>query len=183
MDRLRHAAARGSKLLDELTSFSSITSEDESPTVFNLSHLVHDVIFELRNRIDQTHGEIKSGDLPEICGNPRYIRSLFYHLISNALKFCKTDTPPRISISSQRTEDHQWQIFVKDNGLGIEKKYLEKIFKPFEKLNPKDGYGGMGMGLTICRKIAENHSGTIVAQSNPEEGTVFILTLPEIRRN
>lgn len=92
-----------------------------------------------------------------------------------------THPPPRISINSQRTVDHQWQISVKDNGIGIEKN-TSKNLKPFEKLNPKDGYNGTGMGLTTCRKIAEDHSGTIIAQSNPEEETVFILTLPEKNR-
>ncbi len=132
------------------------------------------MISELRNVIDKTQGEIKSSGLPEIYRNPKYIHLLFHHLISNTLKFCKNDTPPRISINSQRTVDHQWQISVKDNGIGI-----EKTFKPFEKLNPKDGHNGTGMGLTICRKIAEDHSGTIIAQSNPEGKTVFILTLPK----
>lgn len=135
------------------------------------------MISELRNVIDKTQGEIKSSGLPEIYGNPKYIHLLFHHLISNTLKFCKNDTPPRISINSQRTVDHQWQISVKDNGIGI-----EKTFKPFEKLNPKDGHNGTGMGLTICRKIAEDHSGTIIAQSNPEGKTVFILTLPKKNR-
>jgi light-regulated signal transduction histidine kinase (bacteriophytochrome) len=94
MGRLRLAAARGSQLLDDLTSFVSITSENEPSTVFNLSDLVQNVISELQDVIDKTQGEIKSSGLPEIYGNPKYIHLLFQHLISNALKFCKNEPHP-----------------------------------------------------------------------------------------
>jgi signal transduction histidine kinase len=117
------------------------------------------------------------------------MRQLFQNLIVNSLKFRSPDKKPRIKISSQVIENKRrpemlgqpnslCQVFVKDNGIGFDEKYLNRIFQPFQRLHTQQEYEGTGIGLSICRRIAERHGGDISAKSRPEHGATFIVTLP-----
>jgi signal transduction histidine kinase len=117
------------------------------------------------------------------------MRQLFQNLLSNALKFTRPEEPPRIRIhariydepNSHRKPDQTTQcceLRVTDNGIGFEGKYLDRIFQPFQRLHARSEFQGTGMGLAICRKIAERHSGSITAESRPGKGTTFIVRLP-----
>ena len=121
--------------------------------------------------------------LPTIDADRSQMSQLFLNLIGNALKFHREGVPPAITIDSSKTENNYWTITVEDNGIGFKKKYLEKIFKPFERLNGRSAYEGSGMGMAICQKIVERHHGTITAKSTPGEGSTFIITLPEKQKS
>ena len=105
---------------------------------------------------------------------------LFQNLVWNALKFCKNS--PRIHISAKEEQDH-YLFSVKDNGIGIESQYFEKIFQIFQKLHPKDQYGGTGIGLPICKRIVDRHGGEIWVESKPGKGSVFYFTILKIDKS
>jgi signal transduction histidine kinase len=131
------------------------------------------------------------GELPTLRLIPSQFRQLFQNLIINALKFCKEDYPPEIEIFADKTPgfniggviDDQyglecWNIYVKDNGIGFEQKYADEIFTLFKRLNSYDKFEGTGIGLSICKKIVDKHTGYISAISNAGDGTTFIISMP-----
>ena len=105
---------------------------------------------------------------------------LFQNLISNALKYHQEEEPPSLTICRKKvaSQDGYCRIAVADNGIGFEKKYLDRIFKPFQRLHTSSQFEGTGMGLAICKKIIDRHNGTITAEDNPSSGTTFIIELP-----
>jgi signal transduction histidine kinase len=105
---------------------------------------------------------------------------LFQNLIGNALKFHQEGVPPHVKIYSKGADQNaSVKICVKDNGIGFDEKYLDRIFSPFERLHGREQYEGVGMGLAICMKIAERHGGSLTAKSTPGNGSVFIVRLPK----
>ncbi|MCF7875761.1 GHKL domain-containing protein, partial [Candidatus Bipolaricaulota bacterium] len=115
-------------------------------------------------------------ELPKVYGNKTLLTELFSNLITNAAKYNDKDEP-RIEIGWEKKGD-KFLISVEDNGQGIKDRYLEKIFKVFEKLNPRDNPEGTGIGLAVCKRIVEEHRGDIWAESELGEGTTFFFTLP-----
>ena len=107
------------------------------------------------------------------------MRQLFNYLISNAVKFHKKGVTPEISIASHALGNGYWEILIHDNGIGINEKYCDRIFKPFERLHGMNEREGIGMGLALCQKIVTRHGGTISVKSKPDKGATFIITLPE----
>jgi signal transduction histidine kinase len=107
------------------------------------------------------------------------MRQLFTYLTSNAVKFHKKGTAPEISIASHDLGNGYWEILVNDHGIGIDEKYNDRIFKPFERLHGRNEREGIGMGLALCQKIVTRHGGTISVKSKPDKGATFIITLPE----
>jgi signal transduction histidine kinase len=105
------------------------------------------------------------------------MHQLLQNLINNALKFHQDGIPPSIQVSAELSGS-KCQIIVKDNGIGFEMQYLDRIFKPFQRLHGRQEYEGSGMGLAICRRIVERHGGEITAISTPGKGSTFIITLP-----
>ena len=141
-------------------------------------------------RIEETGGDVNVEKLPVIEADELQMRQLFQNLIANALKFRRPDTPSRVTVSaetikataagngSEAVEPDMVKIFVKDNGIGFDVKYLDRIFTPFQRLHGRNEYEGTGIGLAVCRKIVERHGGTLTARSEPGEGSTFIATLP-----
>jgi signal transduction histidine kinase len=129
-------------------------------------------------RIDETGGQIEIGDLPVIQADPSQMRQLIQNLLGNALKYHRKDVKPVVKINGALENDFH-RIVVEDNGIGFDEKNLDKIFAPFHRLHGRTSqYEGTGMGLAICKKIVEQHGGSITAQSTPGEGSVFIVNLP-----
>jgi signal transduction histidine kinase len=118
--------------------------------------------------------------MPIIDADPTQMRQLFQNLIDNGLKFSRPNDKPVVQIRAQRLNE-VCQIIVKDNGIGFEEKHLDRIFTVFQRLHGRGEYEGTGVGLPICRKIAERHGGTITAMSTPNQGATFIVTLPARR--
>jgi signal transduction histidine kinase len=155
-----------------------VTTKAQPYALVDLQAVVHEVISDLEARLDQTSGRVEVGDLPVIEADSLQMRQLFQNLIGNALKFHNKDVPPSIRVYSPIPLSPYVEITVADNGIGFDLQYLDRIFKPFERLNGRSEYEGTGMGLAICQKIVERHRGTITAASVPGEGSTFLISLP-----
>lgn len=179
LERMLNAAARMRAMINDLLSLSRVTTQGQPFQRVPLEEIAREVLSDLETRIERTGGKVDCGELPEIEADPLQIHQLFLNLVGNALKFHNPNQPPLVRLSAERTKDEQQvRIYVEDNGIGFEEQYLERIFQPFQRLHGMSQYEGSGMGLAICRKIVERHSGNITARSTPGEGTTFIITLP-----
>jgi PAS domain S-box-containing protein len=179
--RMQSAASRMQTLINDLLNLSRVTTKAQPFVVTDLKEIAQEVLSDLEIRIQQTQGQVLLEDLPTLEADPVQIRQLFQNLISNALKFHRDDVPPQITVASQINETtlpNSCQIVVQDNGIGFEEKYLDRIFNAFQRLHGRSQYEGTGMGLAICRKIVERHGGSITAQSQPGQGSKFMITLP-----
>ena len=111
---------------------------------------------------------------------PTQMRQLFQNLIGNSLKFRKPDVPPVVEVEAP-LDDSGCRLVVRDNGIGFDEKYIDRIFTAFQRLHTRDEYEGSGIGLALCRRIVEHHGGTIAAKSSPGQGATFEITLPTKR--
>src|SRR3972149_4786410 len=129
--------------------------------------------------VQESGGTLTHGPLPAVMADPSQLEHLFQNLIGNALKF-KGDEPPRVDVHAVRQAD-MWHFSVKDNGIGIDQRYTEKVFAIFQRLHGRGKYPGTGLGLAICKKIVERHGGRIWFESQAGHGTTFYFTLPTER--
>jgi PAS domain S-box-containing protein len=178
LERMQNATIRMSELIEDILKFSRVTTQEERFEAVDLTSLAHEVLSDLEVRVLESKAVIDVGAMPIINADRAQMRQLFQNLIGNAIKFHKKDEPPRVWIMSRSLEGGLLEISVKDNGVGFEEKYLEKIFKPFERLHSRAEYPGSGIGLAICQKIARGHGGDITAKSSPGNGAVFTVVLP-----
>ena len=180
LTRMRAAASRMSVLIEDLLSFSRVTTKTQPSVEVNLNTLVADVISDLDDRINRTQGEVKVGQLPTVWADPTHMRQLLQNLIGNALKFHRENVPPVVTVESKEVQkgDEMYEITVTDNGIGFEEKYLDRIFSVFQRLHGRGTYEGTGIGLAVCRKIAERYGGTITASSTKNSGSTFIFKIP-----
>lgn len=182
LERINKAAGRMQRLIDDLLTFSRISTQRQAFVPVQLGKIAKDVVADLAMLIEQTGGEVVvEGDLPTVEADPLQIRRLIQNLIGNALKFRRPEQPSHVAIRGQINEDpqqHAWCILtVQDNGIGFESQYSDRIFNMFERLNRHD-YDGAGLGLAICHKIVMQHNGRITATSQPGQGATFIIYLP-----
>lgn len=150
--------------------------------------LVREVMSDIEVLIEESAAHIEVGDLPTIEADPIQMRQLFQNIIINSLRFHGEENPI-VKIYAKpgsvcregddRPEGKVYQIFVEDNGIGFDEKYLDRIFTLFQRLHSRSAYEGTGMGLAICRRIVERHKGRITARSTQGDGATFIVTLPE----
>lgn len=178
LNRMQNAAHRMQVLINDLLSFSRVTTRAQPFTAIDLNEILQAVLSDMEIHIQQVNAQVNVGDLPTLEADPMQIRQLMQNLISNALKFHQPDHPPVIHIHSQAISDTHCQITVADEGIGFEQKYGDRIFTIFQRLHGRSEYPGTGIGLAICRKIVERHNGTITVTSQPGEGATFIITLP-----
>jgi light-regulated signal transduction histidine kinase (bacteriophytochrome) len=141
-----------------------------------LTEVVNGVLDGLGPTIDECQAEVTVEPLPVVVGDEAQLEQLFQNLIGNALKF-KGAGPPRVHVSVEAM-DQKWVFSVRDNGIGIDPQYFQRIFVIFQRLHGKDEYPGTGIGLAICKKIVERHGGRIWVESVPGEGATFYFTLP-----
>jgi PAS domain S-box-containing protein len=167
------------QIILDLLNFSRISNDSENYETIELSDIVKDVSLMQGKLIKEKNATINFKNLPKIISVRHYLIQLFQNIISNALKYSKYDTPLVIDVKSECTKSH-YIISIKDNGIGIETEYFEKIFIIFQRLHAKDKYQGNGMGLAIAKKITDKLNGTIWVESKIGEGSTFYIKIPKI---
>jgi PAS domain S-box-containing protein len=186
LERMQNAASRMQTLIQALLNYSRVTTKAEPFIPVDLKNVVQEVLIDLEMSIRGTGGDVEVGDLTSLEADPNQMRQLFQNLIGNALKFHREKPAVKVyglpldqaELKERSSGGGRYQIFVEDNGIGFDEKYLDRIFVPFQRLHGRGIYEGTGMGLAICRKIVERHGGTITAKSTPGKGSTFIVTLP-----
>jgi signal transduction histidine kinase len=177
LERMRKASVRMKNVIEDLLMFSKIGAQANFERV-DLQEVLAEIKSDLEIKIAQSGAIVEtSGCLPPLTGNKSQIHHLFQNLIANAIKFAKKDVTPVIRIECDQTADAV-NVRVSDNGIGFDEKYLEHIFKMFQRLHPQHEYEGSGIGLSICQKIVQQHGGQITARSTLGEGSTFVVTLP-----
>ncbi len=177
LNRMLSSAGRMRKLIDDLLTYSRVTSKGSPFQPTNLNQVVNEVLSDLEIRIEQSGGKVEVQSLPEIDADPSQMRQLFQNLIANGLKFHQENVPPVITITAEIVGD-RCQLSVYDNGIGFDEKYLDRIFTIFQRLHGRQEYEGTGVGLAVCRRIVERHDGSITANSSPGNGANFRISLP-----
>jgi PAS domain S-box-containing protein len=177
LNNMTMAAGRMKELINDLLNYSQLQKQKLQFETVDLQKIIHDILRDLDVNIRDKKATFEMVDLPVIKGNPLRIRQLFLNLISNSLKYSRPGVPPVILIKA-RDEGKNILISVRDNGIGFEDKYKEKIFGLFERLHTRDEIPGTGIGLSICKRIVELHNGNITARSVPNDHTVFEVSLP-----
>ncbi|RZK11872.1 MAG: response regulator [Flavobacterium sp.] len=188
VNRTLKSAGRMSKLITDLLDYSRLSANVPFEEM-DLTLIVNDVLSDFDYLIEEKNATIKINELPTVNSIPSQLRQVFQNLIGNSLKFSKKDTAPEIEISSELIEEKDFysntsstgkycRITVKDNGIGFDENYLNKIFIIFQSLNDRQAYEGTGIGLAIAKKIIEKHNGLITAKSQVGIGSSFIIILP-----
>jgi PAS domain S-box-containing protein len=163
-------------LILDLLSYSQVGKGPQNFVHFPLGRVVDRVTEKLAPTISSTGTVIHCHNLPTILGDENEILSLLRNIIENGIKYRKPDITPEIDISAERENGH-WVISIRDNGIGIDKEYWERIFVIFQRLHTREAYQGTGIGLALCKKIAERHGGRIWVESTPGQGSNFFFTL------
>ncbi len=181
--RMLSSATRMRSLIDALLSFSRVTTKAQPFTLVNLETTAEEVVSDLEDRVQRMNGKVEVGPLPTLEADPFQMRQLLQNLIGNGLKFARPNESPHVQLASRTLpttdgEIGRCELTVRDNGIGFEEIYLDRIFELFQRLHGRQEYEGTGMGLAICRKIVERHGGSITAKSAPDAGATFFINLP-----
>ncbi|RYZ29204.1 MAG: PAS domain-containing sensor histidine kinase [Chitinophagaceae bacterium] len=191
-DRIEAAADRMQLLVDDLLEFSFVSQQTQKLEFVDLNEKMKKILSDLEISIEEKQAQIKVGSLPTVLGNRRQLQQLFQNLVGNALKYSKKGITPVVEITSQTiageetgirvaTGDKQklfYLIEVKDNGIGFEQQYADRIFHIFTRLHGRNEYAGTGVGLAIVQKVVQNHKGYIAAYGDPGNGASFKVLLP-----
>jgi light-regulated signal transduction histidine kinase (bacteriophytochrome) len=183
LDRMRNAASRMQVLINDLLIFSRVTTKALPFSEVDLNVIAREVVIDLEALLQATRGTVEIDTLPIIEADPLQMRQLLQNLIGNALKFHRPGVPPCVSVAAElqvnpEASEEQCVIAVRDNGIGFDEKYLDRIFTVFQRLHSRGEYEGTGIGLAVVRKIVERHGGSITARSAVGEGSTFLVTLP-----
>lgn len=188
MDKIITSSERMRTLINDLLNYSRI-SVDPKFAFTDLTKIVNQALVDLEVSITEKNAQVVFSNLPVIEIVPEQITQVFQNIISNALKFSKKDLPPFVKIYAERVQKksaeskpsvngNYCRITIADNGIGFDEVYLDRIFSMFQRLHGKSEYKGTGIGLSITKKIIENHNGLITAKSKEDEGSTFIIILP-----
>jgi signal transduction histidine kinase len=189
--RMQKAADRMQTLINDLLTFSRVSSRREPFALTDINEVIAQVVDNMDVQVQQKQARFVIDPLPQMEVSPLQIEQLFQNLISNSLKFSRADIPPVIEINvemrnASELEDTFVQalpgqycvITFRDNGIGFDNEYSDRIFVIFQRLHGKGQYEGTGIGLAICKKIVENHKGYIRAVGRANEGATFTIVLP-----
>jgi PAS domain S-box-containing protein len=179
VERMEQASLRMSRMIEDLLRFTKVTTGSDLFEAVELKDVLEEVLSDLDFKISKAGAEITVQNLPVLHADRRQMYQLFLNLITNALKFQAPGVSPRIVVTSRPSAREGFsEIGVKDNGIGFDEKNLERIFRPFERIHPREKYDGSGIGLAICKKIVARHGGAVTAKSREGKGTTFWVTLP-----
>ena len=190
--KITGSAKRMQSLINDLLSFSRHSANTTDFKNTDLQLLVKDAIGELELEIEKSNASVNYSNLPEISVIPGLMQQLFYNLISNAIKFRRKAVPPVINIQAEKVKAAEkngqqvqlngtpyYKITISDNGIGFDNKYADEIFMVFKRLHSYHEFEGTGVGLSLCKKIVEKHNGYITASSKLDEGSTFVVHVPE----
>jgi light-regulated signal transduction histidine kinase (bacteriophytochrome) len=169
------AASRMHALIDDLLSFSRVGADVTSFESLDCNAVLAQALANLAATIVENDASVTHDELPTVEANATQLTQVFQNLIANAIKF-RQKAPPSVHVAC-RLDGSVWVFSVRDNGIGIESEYAERIFTIFQRLHTREEYPGTGIGLAVCKKIVERHGGTIWMRSKPGEGTTFYFTL------
>ena len=170
-DRMKH-------LINDLLEYSRTGTNTDIPADTNMNEVMQEVMMVLHNSIREQHAVVEVDPLPVLHNTSKIqMFQLMQNLISNALKY-HSERKPIIKIGA-RLVDESWVFSIKDNGIGIDPKFADKIFIIFQRLHNKTEFSGTGIGLSICKKIVEKHGGKIWVESTPGEGSIFYFSIPK----
>ncbi len=169
-------ATRMQKLIEDLLAYSRVGRSGAVQELTACSAALDQALRSLSVVLQESDAQINREALPLVVGIPTQLALLFQNLVGNAIKFRRADQPVRIDIAARRAGD-EWIVSVKDNGIGIEPQYFERIFMIFQRLHSRVEYPGTGIGLALCKRIVEQHGGRIWVESSPEGGSTFYFTL------
>ncbi len=170
-------ANRMKQLINDLLQYSRIGTKVGEKRATESDDVFSHVLDNLKVQIEECRAQVTREGLPTVHVDPRQFLQLLQNLISNSIKF-HGEKPARIHVSARR-DAGAWVFSVRDNGIGLDPKYAERIFGMFQRLHTREEYPGTGIGLAICRKIVERHGGTIRVESQPGQGATFIFTIPD----
>jgi len=190
LDRMLNATMRMQSLIHDLLVFSRVGNKTRSFLPVDLAQVTREVLSDLEVRIAETNALVEVGDLPTIDADATQMRQLLQNLIGNALKFHQKGKPAAVRVYAETADfrraagairpaaQDMFRLVVEDKGIGFDEKYLDRIFTVFQRLHSRAEYEGTGVGLAVCRKIAERHGGDITATSTVGQGTAFLVALP-----
>jgi PAS domain S-box-containing protein len=178
LKRMQDAALRMKHLIQHLMALSRVDTQGGELLPVSPHEIIKDAVETLSERVSECQATVLvQPEMPTVMADPVQLGQVFQNLIGNALKFREPGRPPRVDIGA-RVQDGQATFHVADNGIGIEERFLEKIFGVFQRLHPRDKYEGDGVGLALCEKIVRRHGGKIWAESKVGDGTAFYFTVP-----
>jgi len=190
LQRMMNAAGNMRSLIESLLEFSRLRLKNEPSQLTDLNKTLTSVLSDLELKIEETGAIITHNTLPQLYGYPAQLNQLVLNLVNNAIKFTPAGESPIINITCEKLSNtqkenyslnprQQWyEIRFADQGIGFEQEHANRIFQLFQRLHGKSEYAGSGIGLSICKKIVENHGGQIFATSQPGHGAVFTVLLP-----
>ena len=168
-------------LINDLLAFSRIGTRGSPFAPVCCEEILQTAEENLDVAIEESGAIITRDPLPTLSGDRTQLTQLFQNLFSNAIKFRRPEVAPRIHVSATR-QDGAWRLSVRDNGLGIDRQFFDRIFIIFQRLHGREEYPGTGIGLAICKKIVERHEGCIWVESEPGQGSTFHFTIPDEKR-
>lgn len=170
-------AVRMQGLIGDLLGYSRVHTQGKPLAPTDSCAVLDEALANLEVAIEESRAMVTKGDLPTVRADAGQLVLVFQNLVANAIKFHGAE-PPRVQVSS-RDLGHEWLFSIKDNGIGIESQYADKVFVIFQRLHAREEYPGTGIGLALCKRIVERHGGRIWFESEPEKGSTFFFTIPK----
>jgi PAS domain S-box-containing protein len=174
-----HGSSRMQTLIRDLLAYARVSTRGRDLEPIDSAAVLKEALSNLATVIQESGGVVSHGPLPTVATDPTQLLQVLQNLIGNAIKY-RGDRPPEVHIDVERRAG-EWQFTVRDNGIGIEPQYFERIFGIFQRLHTRKEYPGTGIGLALCKKIIERHGGRIWVVSQPGEGSAFCFTIPDGR--
>lgn len=178
LEIIKTSSVKASRMIDGLLAYSRMGRHEITISEVNLNDLVQATISDLQSCLADRKVEFQIQPLPTVQGDFFLLREIWKHLLKNAVKFTRTQSPAKIEISSR--EENGFAIFaIRDNGVGFDMRYSEKLFQLFQRLHSETDFDGVGAGLAIAQRLVLRHNGKIWAEAKPHEGATFFFALPK----
>ena len=171
-------ATRMQTLINDLLTYSRVGTKPREFAPVDAEAVLRRVLHDLQTTLETREATVTHDPLPTVHADVGQLGQLFQNLIGNATKFRRPEETPRVEIAVHRHSKRFWRFSVRDNGIGIDPRFFERIFVIFQRLHTKQEYAGTGIGLAICKKIVERHGGRLWVESEPGQGANFLFTLP-----